>query len=152
MNIPEIIVKGKIHSIDNTENVSKKADPFLVRKMILDCTEKINGSEYPNYLSIQFNQKKCELLNDINIGDEVEVNIGIKGGLSKKEGFAPQPKNPNADVSWPNINGFDITVLKRKAVIEHQAAQTQNNQASNIQEMHQSPDGTTTGTKDDLPF
>lgn len=72
-------VKGVIKQIDNTKNVTTE---FRKRMLVVTTQE-----EYPQHISIQFSQDRCELLNDFAVGDEVEVGINLRGReWTNKEG------------------------------------------------------------------
>lgn len=62
---------GNVHVIGQTQQKSEK---FKSRELIV----KTSG-DYPQFISIQFTQDKCDLLNNIKTGDFVSVNYNIKG-------------------------------------------------------------------------
>lgn len=67
-------VKGTIKVKGHTIQVS---DKFSKREFVVTVVE--NDPKYAQHISIQLSQDKCDLLNNINVGDEVEVSINLKG-------------------------------------------------------------------------
>lgn len=64
-------VQGKIKFIGITEAVS---DKFRKREIVLTTAE-----QYPQHISLQFTQDKCDLLDKYSLGENVVVNINLKG-------------------------------------------------------------------------
>lgn len=64
-------VQGKIKFIGTTEAVS---DKFRKREIVLTTAE-----QYPQHISLQFTQDKCDLLDKYSLGENVVVNINLKG-------------------------------------------------------------------------
>jgi hypothetical protein len=64
-------VQGKIKFIGTTEAVS---DKFRKREIVVTTEE-----QYPQHISLQFTQDKCDLLDKYSIGENVVVNINLKG-------------------------------------------------------------------------
>lgn len=52
------------------------SDKFKKREFVLTTEE---GTPYPQHLSIQLTQDKCDLLNNFNEGDKLSVNINLRG-------------------------------------------------------------------------
>ncbi len=71
-------IKGTIKVIKATEVVSEK---FSKRELVVTTEE-----QYPQHISIQFTQDKCDLLNKFSIGQNVEVGINLRG----REWTSPQ--------------------------------------------------------------
>jgi hypothetical protein len=71
-------IKGTIKVIKATEVVSEK---FSKRELVVTTEE-----QYPQHISIQFTQDKCDLLNKFSIGQSVEVGINLRG----REWTSPQ--------------------------------------------------------------
>lgn len=65
-------VTGKIKKIDETKTFGSNG--FRKREMVLTTEE-----QYPQMLMIEFIQDKCDLLNNFNEGDAVQVNINLRG-------------------------------------------------------------------------
>jgi len=63
----------KIHSIGETQNVS---DTFSKREFVVETQE-----TYPQYLLLQVVKEKCNVLNNFQLGQLVNVSINLKGRL-----------------------------------------------------------------------
>lgn len=86
-------VKGKIKFIGTTQQVS---DKFSKREVVVSTDE-----QYPQHISIEFNQDKCSVLDKYAVGDEVTVGINLRGR---------EYTNPNTgEVKYFNsIQGWNI--------------------------------------------
>jgi hypothetical protein len=62
---------GNVHLVADTQQKSEK---FKSRELVLKT-----GGDYPQFILVQFTQDKCELLNNLKIGDFVSVNYNIRG-------------------------------------------------------------------------
>lgn len=91
-------ITGKIKVIKATEVVS---DKFSKRELVITTNE-----QYHQDISIQFTQDKCNLLDNLSIGQMVEVSINLKG----REWTSPQ-----GEVKYFNtIEGWRIKVQNNK--------------------------------------
>jgi hypothetical protein len=66
-------VQGQLKHKFDTQTVS---DKFKKREFILTTD---GTTPYPQHLSFQCTQDKCELLEQHNVGDEVEVHFNLRG-------------------------------------------------------------------------
>ena len=66
-------IKGKLVEIFDTVQVT---ETFKKREFIIQDNK---NPEYPEYIKIELIQDKVELLNPLNVGDEINVLINIKG-------------------------------------------------------------------------
>jgi hypothetical protein len=90
-------VKGKIKFIGSTQQVS---DKFSKREIVVSTDE-----QYPQHISIEFNQDKCAILDKYSVGDDVEVGINLRGR---------EWTNPQGETKYFNsIQGWNI---KKEAV------------------------------------
>jgi hypothetical protein len=64
-------VSGKIEFIGMTQAVSEK---FSKRELVVTTDE-----QYPQSISIEFNQDKCTILDRYNLGDNVTVGVNLRG-------------------------------------------------------------------------
>jgi translation initiation factor IF-3 len=64
-------VIGKIKKIESEKEVSNS---FKKRDIIITTDE-----QYPQDISVQFVQDKCDLLNAFNVGDSVKIGINLRG-------------------------------------------------------------------------
>ena len=86
-------VLGKIKKIGNVEQVSAT---FQKRELVVETTE-----QYPQFISINFVQDKCEVLNSYNVGDSVTVGINLRGR---------EWTNPQGETKYFNdIQGWKIS-------------------------------------------
>jgi single-stranded DNA-binding protein len=63
--------KGEVVFITPTTSVS---DKFKKREVTLKSTD-----EYPQYVTFQLTQDKCDLANNLKAGDAVEVSYNLRG-------------------------------------------------------------------------
>lgn len=66
-------VSGKIHAIGDTNDVSEK---FSKRDCVLVIAD---NPTYPQYVSFQFTQDKCALLDMFQAGQEVALSFNLRG-------------------------------------------------------------------------
>jgi len=66
-------IKGKLVEIFDTVQIT---ETFKKREFIIQDNK---NPEYPEYIKVEFIQDKVELLNSLNVGDEINVLINIKG-------------------------------------------------------------------------
>jgi hypothetical protein len=66
-------VQGQLKHKFDTQTVS---DKFKKREFILTTD---GTTPYPQHVSFQCTQDKCELLEQHNVGDEVEVHFNLRG-------------------------------------------------------------------------
>lgn len=68
----ELTVIGKVKVIANTQEVGTGG--FKKRDIVVTTDE-----QYPQHISIQFVQDKCEVLDKYKIGDNVTIGVNLKG-------------------------------------------------------------------------
>jgi hypothetical protein len=92
-------ITGKIKVINPTQEVSAS---FKKRELVVTTDE-----QYPQHIIIEFNQDKCEILNNYNIGQNVKVSINLRGR---------EWVNPNGETKYFNsIQGWRIEKLEQAA-------------------------------------
>ena len=64
-------VTGKIKVINPEQQVSAS---FRKRELVVASEE-----QFPQFISINFVQDKCDLLNNYNVGEAVKVSINLRG-------------------------------------------------------------------------
>jgi hypothetical protein len=90
-------VTGKIHFVGQLRQVS---DKFKSKDVVL-----LTDDKYPQHISIQFTQDKTELISQVNIGDQVEVSINLRGR---------EWKSPTGEIKYFNtIEGWQINSAAR---------------------------------------
>lgn len=107
----------------------KISDKFTKRDFVL--TE--NSTQYPQYLSIQLTQDKCDLLDNINVGDMIEVSINLRG----REWVSPQ-----------NETKYFNTIEAWKITKDQPQQYNQSQQSAPVQ----APLNNTESDEDGLPF
>jgi hypothetical protein len=65
-------VIGKIKMIDQTKEVGSGG--FKKRDVVVTTDE-----QYPQHISVQFVQDKCDLLNSFQVGEAVKIDINLRG-------------------------------------------------------------------------
>lgn len=66
-------VNGKLHAKSDTQVVS---DKFSKRDFVLIIAD---NPQYPQYVSFQFTQDKCALLDLVETGSDVNVSFNLRG-------------------------------------------------------------------------
>ena len=66
-------VTGKIHVIEETKTYGQKG--FRKRLMVLEQ----DTGRFTNYIPVEFIQDGCDTVDQLNIGDEVEVSYRLAG-------------------------------------------------------------------------
>jgi len=93
-------ITGKIKKIDETKSYG--ASGFRKREVVLTTDE-----QYPQMLLVEFVQDKCDLLDSYSIGENVKVNINLRG----REWI-----NPEGEAKYFNsIQGWRIEKLEAGA-------------------------------------
>ena len=89
-------ITGKIKKIDETKTYG--ASGFKKRELVVTTDE-----QYPQMLLVEFVQDKCDLLDNYNVGEDVKVNINLRG----REWI-----NPEGEAKYFNsILGWRIEIL-----------------------------------------
>lgn len=89
-------VTGKIKVINAEQQVSAS---FKKRELVVATEE-----QYPQFISINFVQDKCDLLNNYNVGEAVKVSINLRGR---------EWVNPQGETKYFNdIQGWRIEKLQ----------------------------------------
>ncbi|MFJ1411728.1 DUF3127 domain-containing protein [Capnocytophaga canimorsus] len=70
---------GKVKFIGNTEQVGSNG--FIKRDLVITTEE-----QYPQHIIIQFTQDKCALLDNLQLGQKVNVHFNLRG----REWISPQ--------------------------------------------------------------
>lgn len=97
-------IKGTIKNVGTVETKGE----FKFRKLVLNT-----GGDYPQILSIDFTQKNCDLLNNYNEGQDVEVQYNLRG----REWTNPQGKT----VIFNTIQGWKIDTATEGVSTSQQA-------------------------------
>lgn len=93
-------LSGKVKFIDTTKEVGTGG--FKKRDIVITTEE-----QYPQHILVQFVQDKCDLLNQIKVGDVVTVGLNLRGR---------EWVNPNGETVYFNtIQGWRIGKLQAEA-------------------------------------
>ena len=93
-------VTGKIKMIDQTKEVGSGG--FKKRDVVVTTDE-----QYPQHILVQFVQDKCDLLNSFQVGEQVKIDINLRG----REWTNPQGET----VYFNTIQGWRIGKLQAEA-------------------------------------
>lgn len=74
---------GKLIEKGNVIDVNER---FKKREFVLDITEEVNGTAYPNFAKMQLVQNRCELLDSYREGDVVKVSFNVRGNKWERDG------------------------------------------------------------------
>jgi hypothetical protein len=66
-------IKGKVHEVSPTQQVT---DTLKKRELIV---EYIENPQYPEYIKFEAIQDRCNLLDSVKVGDDVEVFFNLRG-------------------------------------------------------------------------
>jgi len=66
-------IKGKVHEVAPTVQVT---DSLKKRELIVEYVE---NPQYPEYLKFEAIQDRCNLLDNVKVGDDVEVFFNLRG-------------------------------------------------------------------------
>ena len=83
-------IKGKVIVIGNTEVVGS-AGTFKKRLIVVQSDE-----QYPQTIPVDFMQDKCDVLNAFAIGDDVTIDVNVRGNMYN-------------DKYYVSLNGWKIT-------------------------------------------
>ena len=66
-------ITGILHEVGNEMQIS---DGFKKRNFVVKCSEK---EPYIEYIQFELIQDKCNIIDDFNLGDNIEITFNIKG-------------------------------------------------------------------------
>lgn len=66
-------IKGKVHFVSDVINVT---DTFRKRELVVEYAE---NPQYPEYVKFEAIQDRVNLMDNISVGQEVEVSFNLKG-------------------------------------------------------------------------
>lgn len=66
-------IKGKVHEVQPTQQVTES---IKKRNLIIEYTE---NPQYPEYLQFEAIQDRVKLMDELRVGDDVEVFFNLKG-------------------------------------------------------------------------
>lgn len=97
-------IQGRIKQIFAPESVGQNG--FQKRDLVITTEE-----QYPNDIIIQFTQSKCALLDNLQVGQRVNVHFNLQGR---------EWTNPQGEVKYFNtVLGWKIELIKTTNVAQH---------------------------------
>lgn len=108
------------------EEARQVTERFLVREFVVELAG--DNPRYPQFAAFQLTGDRCELLDGLNVGDEIEVEFSLQG------------RDPSAGRVFNNLNVWEITLLSSAGPPQRDPAQRPNDQPT-----ESPPD-------DDVPF
>jgi hypothetical protein len=92
-------ITGIIKVLNETQNIGSNG--FRKREVVITTEE-----QYPQHILVEFIQDKCDLLNDYRVGQNIKVNINLRG----REWI-----NPEGVAKYFNaIQGWRIALLENQ--------------------------------------
>lgn len=67
-------IKGKMHFIGDVQNVT---DKFKKRDFVIEFSE--TNPDYKEYIKLECQKDRVEILDNLSIGDEVSVDFNLRG-------------------------------------------------------------------------
>lgn len=124
-------VTGRVKMVEQTKEVGSSG--FRKRDIVVTTDE-----QYPQHISVQFVQDKCDLLDAYKVGDTVKVDINLRGR---------EWTNPQGEVVYFNtIQGWRIGKVQADAPVQGQVPPMPSAQAFAPADNFKEED------HDDLPF
>lgn len=101
-------IQGRIKQIFPSQTMGQNG--FEKRDLVITTEE-----QYPQTIIIQFTQQRCDLLNNLQVGQNVKVYINIRGR---------EWTNPQGEIKYFNtIEGWKIEVIQTTNVANQQPVQ-----------------------------
>ena len=101
-------IQGKIKQIFPSQMIG--ANGFEKRDLVI-----VTEETYPQTIIIQFTQQRCDLLNNLQVGQNVKIYINIRGR---------EWTNPQGEIKYFNtIEGWKIEVIQTTNVANQQPVQ-----------------------------
>ena len=103
-------IQGRINQIFPSQVIGQNG--FEKRDLVI-----VTEENYPQTIIIQFTQQRCDLLNNLQVGQNVKVYINIRGR---------EWRSPYGETKYFNtIEGWKIEVIQTTNVANQQAVQQQ---------------------------
>jgi hypothetical protein len=71
-------VRGIVHVIEETKTYGQKG--FRKRLVVLE-----QDGRFPNYIPLEFTNDDCDQVDDLNVGDDVEISYELRGRKWQKD-------------------------------------------------------------------
>lgn len=100
----ELVISGILFKVYATEVKSEK---FSKREFIVKIDKDVNGTIYSEYAKFQVMNTKCDSLNDLVEGSEVEVKFNLSG--------KPWTNKEGVEQYFTNLNAWSVKVIAQVA-------------------------------------
>ncbi len=128
-------ITGIVYRIYDTQQVNAT---FKKREFVVEYSE---NPSYPQFIKFEAIQEKCDDLNNIKLGDKVEVSFNLKGR-----------KWINQQNQELFFNTLDVWRIVKLDAITSNASNTNQNSNSNFSNPTTSESHSVMEENDDLPF
>ncbi len=75
----EAKIRGKVHLIEETKSYGQKG--FRKRLVVLEQA----NARFPNYVPLEFTREACDAVDDLSVGEEIEVSYTLAGRKWQKD-------------------------------------------------------------------
>ena len=114
----QAIVRGIVHHIDETKTYGQKG--FRKRLVVLEQ----DTSRFTNYVPVEFIQDSCDTVDELKLGDDVEITYRLSGRKWQKDA--------NSEVKYfLNAEALSFKVLSGSAAKSESAASGENTEDAN---------------------
>ena len=100
----ELVISGILFKVYATEVKSEK---FSKREFVVKMDKDVNGTIYSEYAKFQVMNTKCDSLNDLVEGSEVEVKFNLSG--------KPWTNKEGVEQYFTNLNAWSVKVIAQVA-------------------------------------
>lgn len=105
----ETKVRGVVHFIDETKTYGQKG--FRKRLVVLEQ----DNERFTNYIPVEFTNDNCDTVDQLNVGDDVEIDYRLNGRKWQKD--------PSSEVKYfLNAEGMRFQVMGSKATQQSEAS------------------------------
>jgi hypothetical protein len=105
-------VRGIVHFIDETKTYGQKG--FRKRLVVLEQ----DSERFTNYVPVEFIQDGCDTVDELNVGDDVEISYRLSGRKWQKD--------PKSEVKYfLNAEGLNFKVHGQKAAAAASSAKAE---------------------------
>ena len=102
MEMSDAKVRGVVHLIEDEKTYGQRG--FRKRLVVLEQ----DGERFTNYIPLEFTHEGCDTVNDLKVGDEVEISYRLSGRKWQKD--------PSSEVKFfLNAEATGFQVVKDKA-------------------------------------
>ena len=92
-------VRGIVHFIDDTKTYGKKG--FRKRMVVLEQ----ENERFTNYIPVEFLHEGCDSVDDLNVGDDVEIEYRLAGRKWRKDAASEEKYFLNAEATGFKVLG-----------------------------------------------